>query len=102
VQVSTDGGSEPQWSPTGRELFYRAGGKIVAARIAWNGDAAAVSREVLFDDVYMPSNQHANYSVMPDGQHFLFTKSAGGDAKTVVILNWFEEVRQRMATAKRN
>ncbi|HEY8174725.1 MAG TPA: protein kinase [Gemmatimonadaceae bacterium] len=102
VQVSTDGGSEPVWSPTGRELFYRANGKIIAARITWQGGAAAVSREVLFDDVYFPNVGHANYSVMPDGDHFLFAKSAGGDAKTVVVLNWFEEVRQRMASAKRN
>jgi hypothetical protein len=102
VQISTDAGSEPVWSPTGRELFYRANGKIIAAHITWHGGAAAVSREVLFDDVYFPNVGHANYSVMPDGEHFLFTKSAGGDAKTVVVLNWFEEVRQHMASAKRN
>ena len=32
-QVSTDGGSEPVWNPKGRELFYRAGNKMMAVDV---------------------------------------------------------------------
>jgi len=101
VQISTDGGSEPMWSPTGQEVFYRAGGKLMAAHIAWRGDAATVTRSALFDDSYTSGGLgHAGYSVAPDGNHFVFMKSAAGDSKAIVTLNWFEEVQQRMASAK--
>src|SRR5262249_15477715 len=30
-QVSTGGGTNPIWSPDGRELFYRAGSRLMAA-----------------------------------------------------------------------
>jgi Tol biopolymer transport system component len=29
-QISTEGGTEPVWNPSGRELFYRSGNKMVA------------------------------------------------------------------------
>jgi Tol biopolymer transport system component len=100
VQLSTNGAVEPVWSPTGRELFYRAERKIVAAKITWQDSAAHVQREALFDDVYASNGTfHATYSVMPDGEHFVFLQSAGGEPKTVVVLNWFEDVRRRMAAA---
>ena len=100
VQISTTGAIEPLWSPTGRELFYRADKKIIAAHIAWQNGAARVEREALFDDVYGSSgNTHAMYAVMPDGNHFIFGRSAGDDPKTIVTLNWFEYVRRRMSAA---
>jgi hypothetical protein len=102
VQVSTDGAFEPLWSPTGRELFYRAGGKLVAARITWRGGAASVTREALFDDVYAnTSTLHASYGVMPDGEHFVFVQPFGAQPKTIVVVHWFEEVRRRMAAGTR-
>ena len=101
VQVSTTGAMEPLWSPTGRELFYRADKKIMAARITWQDGAARVEREALFDDVYASSgNTHATYAVMPDGNHFIFGQSAGDEPKTIVTLNWFEYVRRRMSAGE--
>jgi hypothetical protein len=32
VQVSTDGGTEPAWSPKGHELFYRQGDKMMVVK----------------------------------------------------------------------
>jgi Tol biopolymer transport system component len=102
AQISTAGATEPLWSPTGRELFYRADGKVVAARITWEGGGAQVERQVLFDDVYGTSgNAHATYAVMPDGEHFVFTQSTGDEPKVILTLNWFEDVRRRMAAATR-
>ena len=100
VQLSTSGAVEPLWSPTGRELFYRAEGKIMAARITWHDDTPSMRREALFDDTYGSiAATHVTYSVMPDGNHFVFTQPTGGDAQTIVVLNWPAEVRQRMAGA---
>ena len=33
-QVSTDGGTSPLWNPTGGELFYRSGNKMMAVSVA--------------------------------------------------------------------
>lgn len=64
VQVSTNGAVEPLWSPTGRELFYRADRKIIAARVTWSEGAARVQREALFDDIYVSNvSAHVTYSV---------------------------------------
>jgi serine/threonine-protein kinase len=98
VQISTTGAIEPLWSPTGRELLYRADKKVIAARITWQGGTARVEREALFDDIYGSSgNAHVTYGVMPDGKHFVFGQSTGSDPKTIVTLNWFDEVRRRMS-----
>ena len=100
TQISTNGAVEPLWSPTGRELFYRADRKLIAARISWTSGVPQVAREALFDDVYAGNgNAHVTYSVMPDGNHFVFLQSAGGEPKTIVVLNWFDDVRRRMSSA---
>jgi dipeptidyl aminopeptidase/acylaminoacyl peptidase len=100
VQVSNTGAIEPLWSPTGRELFYRADRKIMAARITWQDGGARVEREALFDDIYGSSgNAHATYAVMPDGNHFVFGQSAGEEPKVIIVLDWFDEVRRRMSAA---
>ena len=100
LQVSTDGGIEPQWSPKRGELFYRGGGKIILARIANLETSATVTRQPLFDDVYYSAPIHAMYSVSPDGTRLVFAKPSGGEAKTVVVLNWLDEVRRKVAAAR--
>ncbi|HEX2717846.1 MAG TPA: hypothetical protein VHM67_09220, partial [Gemmatimonadaceae bacterium] len=101
VQVSTDGAVDPLWSPTGRELFYRANGKVMAARITWHDGAPSVQREELFDDVYGSNpNAHVTFTAMPDGNRFVFLQPTDGGSKCVVVLNWFDEVRRRMTAAR--
>jgi Tol biopolymer transport system component len=100
VQISTNGAIEPLWSPTGRELFYRANGKIMAASITWQNGTPRVQRQALFNDVYRSNaNAHRTYTVMPDGSGFVFVQAVDTDAKGVVVLNWAEEVRQKVNAA---
>ena len=101
VPISTDGGSEPVWSPKAVELFYRGSGKIILARVSDMDRVATVTRQPLFDDIYISAPVRAMYDVSPDGSKLLFTKLAGGDSKTFVVLNWFTEVKQRIAAASR-
>jgi Tol biopolymer transport system component len=100
LQISTDGGIEPLWSPKSGELFYRGSGKIILARIANLENSPAVTRQPLFEDVYYSAPVHATYGVSPDGSRLVFVKPAGGEAKTVVVLNWLDEVK-RKAEGKR-
>jgi eukaryotic-like serine/threonine-protein kinase len=100
LQISTDGGIEPVWSPNGRELFYRGSGKIILARIANLATSPTITRQQLFDDVYFSAPVHAMYGVSPDGSRLVFAKPTGGETKTVVVLNWIDEVRRKVAAGR--
>jgi Tol biopolymer transport system component len=101
MQISTDGGVEPQWSPTRGELFYRGDGKLILARIANLETVPSVTRQQLFEDVYYGMPVHTTYSISPDGTRLVFAKMGAGEARTVVVLNWLEDVRQKLEAARR-
>jgi hypothetical protein len=43
-----------------------------------------------------------SYDVTPDGQRFLLTKTAEqGQQEISVVLNWFEELKQKVPTGKK-
>jgi serine/threonine-protein kinase len=70
-QISTQGGTEPVWSPTGRELFYRVSGQFVVATLATVPEVAFVRRDTLFADRYLNTNTVApDYDVSRDGKSF--------------------------------
>ena len=94
IPVSTDGGNEPLWSRDGTELFYRAGGRLVAATIALTPSFRVVSRQDLFDvSEYATRILMAGYDVHPDGS-FLMLKLQGGSSEMIVVLNWLEELQE--------
>jgi serine/threonine-protein kinase len=100
-QVSTEGGSEPVWNPSGKELFYRSGDKMMAAEITTTPSFSVGKSKMLFQGSYTPTTgTFPFYDVSPDGQHFLMLKPTeqGGTAPTQinVVLNWFEELKQKV------
>ena len=105
TRVSDGGGVEPLWAPGGRRLFYRTGRQFVAASVATAGSRAnpgfvVNARVPLFRDVFDGNMPHANYAVMPDGQHFaMFGGGAGQASEAVVVVNWLPELRATLAAA---
>lgn len=96
IQISSGGGREPRWAPSGRELFYRSGEGMVAVAIETASALTVASRQVLFDDSpYLPHIHEAGYDVHPDGQHFVMVLRGSKDREVVVVLNWFEELASR-------
>jgi Tol biopolymer transport system component len=93
------------WNPNGRELFYRSGDKMMAVDIATQPSFASGKPRMLFEGQYSPApGTTPNYDVSPDGQRFLMIKpSEAGEAPTQinVVLNWFEELKQRVPTGKK-
>ncbi len=76
-QVSTDGGSEPLWARTGRELFYRDGRKLLAVPISTSPEFKVGRPRPLFEAAYdlgLPLG-HTNYDVTADGQRFLMIQT---------------------------
>jgi eukaryotic-like serine/threonine-protein kinase len=90
-QVSSGGGDAPVWRRDGRELFFRSGGKLMAAEVSGAGAAFEIGRvQVLFD---LPNNV---YDVAADGQRFLAAIPAGGSTEQPLTLveNWPELVKR--------
>ena len=99
--VSRHGGSEPVWSHSGRELFFRDGDKrLVAAQLAAGNGFTMTGEKVLFAaGQYGSDNRNHAYTVSPDDQTFLFVKpmeGSGSDNQVILTLNWFEELRKKV------
>jgi serine/threonine-protein kinase len=94
-QVSLDGGTEPVWSPTGREIFYRNGDRMMAATVRTVGGFEVGARAQLFEGAYdAVSRQITNYDVTRDGRTFVMLQQVQGTAQSVfVTLNWFGQRR---------
>jgi serine/threonine-protein kinase len=91
VLVSLEGGTEPVWSPDGKELFYRETGPgnpyLVAARIETSPTLRVASRTRLFPigDI-VGTTPHPNYDISPDGKTFVMVRRSPA-ARIVVIQN---------------
>ena len=100
-QVTTEGGSEPLWSPDGRELFYRVENRMMAVTIETDPIFVSGNPILLFEGQYYeePTGSRS-YDVSPDGQRFLMIKE--GDSaddqrnrtELIGVENWFEELKR--------
>ena len=98
--ISNAGGMLPRWARTGRELFYRNGDKLMAVDIQTSPTFHAGTPRVVFTGDYM-----SVYDLSPDGKRFLMVKPPADRQKApmdqvTVVLNWFEELRQRVPPAR--
>jgi Tol biopolymer transport system component len=97
LQISTDGGYQPRWSPDGQEIFFRNDRTwMMSATFSAEGGAPRSGKpRVLFD----ASMYEMDFSVAPDGKRFLMMPllPTEGDATEVrLILNVVAEIRRRM------
>ena len=107
-QISRRGGWCPQWHPAASELFFvsQDGRSLMTARQRSDGSGFDAPAKV-FDLPDGISPGHPGwptfYSVSPDGQRFLMlqkeeeasTGAARGKPNALVIMNWFEELREK-------
>jgi eukaryotic-like serine/threonine-protein kinase len=103
-QISSEGGAEPRWVRNG-EIFYRNGDKMMAVETALKPSFSAGKPKILFEGRYVPTlATMPNYDVTPDGKRFLMVKPSEQDASVTqinVVLNWFEELKQKVPTGKK-
>ena len=94
--VSLDGGTEPMWSPSGRELIYRVGPTMMAAELRLGATVEVIRRTSLFTNPdYEGDPTHAGYDIAPDGRHFAMVRRLGGASLLTVTLHWFENATSR-------
>jgi eukaryotic-like serine/threonine-protein kinase len=89
-QISAGGGTYPEWSPDGRELYYVAPDRkltVVALQLRAGSLAPSPPRELAVlhpgvGQIIQP------YAVAPDGKGFLVQSPAGGQEPLEVVTNW--------------
>jgi serine/threonine-protein kinase len=99
--ISHKGGSEPVWSHSGKELFFRDGvANLVAAEVTGGATFRLGTQRTLFSTrLYRTDNRNRHYSVAPDDRSFIFVKSpilSGAPSQVIVALNWFSELERRV------
>jgi serine/threonine-protein kinase len=103
-QISTEGGTEPAWNRNGKELFYRNGDKMMALDVTTQPGFSPGKPRMLFEGQYLANDWPqlgTVYDVSPDGQRFLMVKTteqAFAATQINVVLNWFEELKQKVPT----
>ncbi len=111
IQVSSEGGMDPVWRPDGKEIFYRNGPKMMVVAVSTQPSLKLGAPQLLWEGDYMfgPSSgcgikgtTTTSYDVSPDGQRFLMIRESDQRmyaTQIVVVLNWVEELKRRMADA---
>ena len=100
-QVSTNGGREPLWAHSGRELFYvNSANELVAVQVSTDPAFVVGQEEVLFSlAAYLRNPAYTLYDVTPDDQRFVMLRIGDDEDATsselILVENWFEELRQR-------
>jgi len=99
LKASTGGGNSPLWSPDGRELFYKNGDEVMAVPVRTSPEFNLESPKRLFRGAYV-----TGWDISPDGKQFLMLKEAAPSGTPApetprrinIVLNWFEELKQRV------
>jgi len=98
-QVSTEGGEHVVWSRDGKELFYRNAQKWMSAAVTLKPEFKAETPRLLFEGPYVMIGGQS-YDVSLDGKRFLALEPVEQEPVTYlnVVLNWFEELKQKTAS----
>jgi eukaryotic-like serine/threonine-protein kinase len=104
-QISTSGGNNALWSRDGREIFYRNGNAVMAVSVKTSPAFIFETPRTLFQGTYVRSaNNPGNtdfgtWDISPRTQRFLMLRESGagsGPRKINIVINWFEELKQRV------
>jgi serine/threonine-protein kinase len=105
-QISQGGGTSPLWSPDGKELFYLSlDNSVMAVDVETKPIFDYGTPKILFQSKYVGFSFGGGtpWDIHPDGKRFLMMKAtaatdaAGGQQPKInIVLNWFEELKQRV------
>ena len=99
-QVSLEGGIEPRWARSGRELFYRSvRDKLISVPVMPGATFIKGAPVDLFDvSMYSAQTYTQAYDVSPDGKRFLMLRIVGRPRpEPVVVFNFLDELKSIMA-----
>ena len=98
-QISNEGGSEPLWARSGRELFYRQGSQVWAVDIESGPGLSTGKPHLLFEQSgYASWGAVRDWDVSPDGKRFLMVRLEERKSEPVtemiLVQNWLEELKR--------
>jgi serine/threonine-protein kinase len=103
-QVSSGGGEEPHWSRDGRELFFRAGNRMMAAPIDAGDTFHSGTPRLLFQGVYdLRTDSLRSYDVDPLTGRFLMVRpiDEGRPQPSIrLAVNWLSELRRLLPNSR--
>ncbi len=105
-RISSDGGTQPLWAPDGAAIYFRDGNRVVRAAVTVGETFSVGSLDVLFEAEWIADalGRH-DWDIHPNGQSFVAVKGPATEETEVggvpiipvqIVVNWFEELRQRM------
>jgi serine/threonine-protein kinase len=97
--VSRDGGTEPRWSRSGQELFYKSGSHLMAVSVVSDASISFGTPRALFSVAgYRGARNRQQYDVAPGDQRFLMIRNLASDASSeaVYVENWFIELQAKV------
>ncbi len=99
-QISSTGGQSPVWSRDGRELFFVDDAqRMIAVPVIAGGAFHVGAPAALFDATNFHTTVfHTQYAPSADGRGFVMQRrEAGTDFGVVVVFNFLDELKRRMA-----
>jgi Tol biopolymer transport system component len=107
-QISRNGGGEPRWSHSGRELFFRdAAGMLISTTVVPGPTFVTAEQRPLFlASGYASSTANAAWAVAPGDQRFLFVRSlpdpSGAETTSLIEADhWVEGLRRAPGASER-
>ena len=110
-QISNNGGSYPEWSRNGHELFFRStDNRIMVASYTVRGDSFAADRPRVWSEKRLADFGPVgirSYDLAPDGKRIIALISPGtlqaqaAQNHVIFLENFFDELRRRVPTGKR-
>jgi Tol biopolymer transport system component len=103
-KISTAGGHLPLWSRDGRELFFSSedSRQMLAVPVQFGTTLVVGRPQVLFEPAMVVTLSGRPYDIAPDGRFMIIRRgqaeSGGGPPNMIVVLNWLEELKQRVPT----
>ena len=92
VSVSLNGGTEPVWAHSGRELFFRSGDSLMSAAVALSPSFAVTGRRPLFTGSFVSGDTYREYDVAPDDQHFVMLSGGAGRSTLIGLQHAFDRL----------
>lgn len=97
-QITTDGGGDPSWAPSGLELYYRNGNRLMAAQIDTTAGVRVRSRRVALEPFEPP--QYDDFDIHPNLRTLVVVQPVPESQRrdVVVVVNWFTELRRSVGS----
>jgi WD40 repeat protein len=92
VSVSLNGGTEPVWAHSRRELFFRSGDSLMSAAVALSPAFAVTGRRPLFTGSFVSGDAYREYDVAPDDQHFVMLSGGAGRSTLIGLQHAFDRL----------